>query len=165
MPKKKSALRKKPTSSGVQVSVSGNVSGQVAGGKNIQQVQGVTRGQVNIGDGNRQAIGADNLELTARERKELQRLLNELRDKVASSVPSEQKDAALERVQELEQAVAEKKPDLTTMEYVKNWFARNLPSLAGAVTGLILNPLIGKLVEAGGDLLVKDFQRRFGETQ
>ena len=64
---------------------------------------------------------------------------------------------------ELEEAVTAKKPDLTTMEYVKRWFARNLPELAGAVTGVIIHPIVGKLVEAAGDGLAAEFRRRFGE--
>ena len=65
---------------------------------------------------------------------------------------------------ELQQAVAEEKPDLTTMEYVRNWFAKNVPALAGAVTGVIVNPIVGKLVEAAGETLSEEFRRRFGST-
>jgi len=65
-------------------------------------------------------------------------------------------------VQELEEAVTAEKPDLTTMEYVKQWFVKNLPGLAGAVTGVVVNPIVGKLVEAAGDALAAEFRRRFG---
>jgi hypothetical protein len=47
------------------------------------------------------------------------------------------------------------------MEYVKVWFGKNLPGLAGAVTGLIVNPVVGKLVEVAGDVLAAEFRRRF----
>ena len=70
----------------------------------------------------------------------------------------------MERVDELEQAITEEKPDLSTMEYVKNWFVRNLPGLAGTVTSVVVHPIVGKLVEAGGDALVGEFRRRFGGT-
>ena len=67
-------------------------------------------------------------------------------------------------MKELEQAVTEKKPDLSTMEYVRSWFLKNLPGLAGAVTSVVVHPIVGKLVEAGGDALVSEFRRRFGDT-
>lgn len=81
---------------------------------------------------------------------------------MAAEAPPEKKEAALERVQELEEAVTAEKPDLTTMEYVKQWFVKNLPGLAGAVTGVVVNPIVGKLVEAAGDALAAEFRRRFG---
>jgi len=54
-------------------------------------------------------------------------------------------------------------PDLTTMEYVKKWFVKNLPALAGSVTSLVVHPVVGKLVTAAGDAAVAEFNRRFGK--
>lgn len=71
-------------------------------------------------------------------------------------------DQARERIDELEEAVTAPEPDLSTMDYVRNWFARRLPELAGAVTGLIVHPIVGRLVEAAGSTLAAEFQRRFG---
>ena len=51
---------------------------------------------------------------------------------------------------------------MTTMEYVKRWFVKNLPGLAEAVTGVVVHPIVGKLVEAAGDALAAEFRRRFG---
>jgi hypothetical protein len=48
------------------------------------------------------------------------------------------------------------------MEYVKRWFVKNLPGLAGAVTSIVVHPIVGKLVEAAGDALAAEFRRRFG---
>jgi hypothetical protein len=87
-----------------------------------------------------------------------------LREQVAAvpELPQAQKDAAQERVKELEEAVTAPEPDLSTMEYVRNWFLKNLPGLAGAVTGVVVNPIVGKLVAVAGDTLSAEFQRRFG---
>jgi len=93
---------------------------------------------------------------------ELRQVLTDLKAKVAAEAPLEKKDAALERVEELEEAVTAEEPDLTTMEYVKRWFVKNLPGLAGAVTGVVVHPIVGKLVEAAGDALAAEFRRRFG---
>ena len=141
-------MRKKSKSTrGIHVTVGGDVSGQLAAGENITQVSTKTIGKV-----------------TEAELEELRQLLATLRSKVEAEAQPDKKGAALERVEELEQAVTEKKPDLSTMEYVRNWFVKNLPGLAGAVTSVVVNPIVGKLVEAGGDALVGEFHRRFGGT-
>jgi hypothetical protein len=139
-------MRKKSKSTkGIHVTVGGDVSGQLAAGENITQMSTNTTGKV-----------------TEAELEEFRQLLATLRSKVEAEAQPDQKDAALERVGELEQAITEKKPDLTTMEYVKNWFVKNLPGLAGAVTSVVVHPIVGKLVEASGDALVGEFRRRFG---
>jgi hypothetical protein len=139
-------MSKKPKpSQGIQVTVGGDVSGQLAAGEHITQVSTKTAGEV-----------------TKAELEEFRQLLATLRSKIEAEAQPDKKDAALERVGELEQAIAEKKPDLSTMEYVRNWFVKNLPGLAGAVTSVVVHPIVGKLVEAGGDALVGEFRRRFG---
>jgi hypothetical protein len=92
---------------------------------------------------------------------ELRQLLAQLRTKVEFETPVDIKDAALERVNELEQAVTGQKPDLSTMEYVRNWFVKNAPSMAGAVVSVVVHPIVGRLVEAAGDALASDFKKRF----
>jgi len=131
----------------IRATISGDISGQVAVGKGITQTQ---------------ISGAARPEVTAAELDELRQALADLRARVVAEAPPEQKDAALERVGELEEAITAEKPDLTTMEYVKNWFARHLPGLAGAVVSVVVHPIVGKLVEAAGDALAAEFRRRFG---
>ena len=131
--------------------ISGNIGdvgerSQVAVGKEITQTQ---------------AHGAPPV-VTAAEMAQLQQMFDELRTKIEQEAPPEEKEKALERVDELKEAVTAKEPDLTTMEYVKNWFGKNLPSVAGSVVGLIVHPLVGKLVEVGGEALASSFRKRFG---
>jgi hypothetical protein len=140
MPKKKSKSSEIPN-----IQIDGNVRGQIAIGNDISQ------SQVN-----------SHPVATPAEMDDLRQLINELRSKIETDVAPAKKDSALERVGELEQALTEEKPDLTTMEYVKNWFRKNVPALAGMVTSVVVPPIVGKLVEAGGDMLVKDFNKRFG---
>ena len=54
-------------------------------------------------------------------------------------------------------------PDLSVMEYVKGWFGKHLPQLAGAVASVVVHPVVGKVVGAAGDLAAAEFRRRFGE--
>lgn len=130
----------------IQATISGGVSGQVAVGKNIAQTQVTTARP----------------EVTEADRAELRQLLADLRAQVAANAPPEAKDAALERVDELGEAIAAKEPDLTTMEYVTRWFGKHLPQMAGIVTGVVINPVVGKIVAAAGDLLAAQFKERFG---
>ena len=100
--------------------------------------------------------------MTEAEMIQLRQMFEDLKAKIAQDVPPAEKEKALERVDELQAAVTAKEPDLTTMEYVRNWFVKNLPSVAGSVVGLIVHPLVGKLVEVGGDALASTFRKRFG---
>lgn len=120
-----------------------------AGGKDINQH--VTQNQG----------GPAATELTASDRAQLLQLFAELKAQVEAEAPPDQQQAAVERVAELQEAVEAKEPDLTTMEYVKKWFVKHLPSLSGAVTGVIIHPIVGKVVEAAGDLIAHDFRQRF----
>jgi hypothetical protein len=129
-----------------RATISGDISGQVAVGKGITQIQ---------------TIGAARPQVTESDRAELQQVLTDLRAKVAAKAPPEKKGAALERVAELEEAITAKEPDLATMEYVKRWFVKNLPELGGAVARVVVHPIVGKGVEAAGDALAAEFRRRF----
>jgi hypothetical protein len=132
----------------VSANITGDVSGQVAVGQNINQ----SRTEVH------RAVTGDEMQ-------ELRQMLAQLKSKVEAEAPDDKKNAALERVDELGQAITEKKPDLSTMEYVKNWFGKNAPSLAGSVVSVVVHPIVGKLVEAAGDVLTADFKKRFGDSE
>ena len=131
-------------------------------------ITGTVSGQVAVGKGNTQqqtVVGA-RPEVTAADLAALTQVLADLKARVAAEVPPEQQAAALERVGELEQAVTAQEPTgktLTKMEYVRDWFTDNLPKLAGAVTGIVTHPIVGKLVESAGEGLVAEFRRRFGQ--
>jgi len=131
----------------IQSTITGDVTGQVAVGKDIRQ---------------RQTIAAPEPPTEA-ELEQLRAAFAELKALVQSEAPPDSQAAAAERVAELEQATISEKPDVSTMEYVKNWFSKNLPKLAGAVTGVLVNPIVGKLVQAAGDTVAEEFRRRFGE--
>jgi hypothetical protein len=132
-----------PTGDYISGNVSGNVSGQVAVGKNIAQTQ---------------RVGA-RADLSDDEQAELARLFADLRARVAAETPPEQRQAAAERAAELEEALTAEEPDLNTVQYVKSWFLKKLPSLVGLVTGVLVNPLVGKLVQCAGDSAVEQLTR------
>jgi hypothetical protein len=144
-PKKKP--RQSPRRSSIDARISGSVSGQVAIGENITQTR------------NTQSARA---QITEAELETLRSLIAELKAQVASTETGEKQATALGKVSELEEAITTKTPDVSTMEYVRNWFVKNVPQLAGAVTGLVVNPIVGKLVEAAGETVAHEFKRRFG---
>ncbi|MFE7030766.1 hypothetical protein ACFU9Y_10695 [Streptomyces sp. NPDC057621] len=82
--------------------------------------------------------------------------------RVRALLPQDAPERAGELLDELEESATAPEPDLSTMEYVRRWFTRHLPSLAGAVTGLVIHPVVGHLVEVAGGTLTEEFRRRFG---
>ena len=131
----------------ISATILGNISGQVAVGKGITQVQ---------------AFGAAKATMTEADRAAVYQMLSDLKARVEVESPPGQKQAAIERIKELGEAITAQEPDLSTLEYVQRWFVKNLPGLAGAVTGVVTHPIVSRLVEAAGDALATDFRRRFG---
>jgi hypothetical protein len=128
--------------------ISAPVTGQVAVGRDISQTR-------------TEFCGAAK-ELSPEGLSQLASLFATLRSDVTAGAPAEQRDEALAKVTELEAAIAaEDDPDLVTMDYVRGWFSRRMPQLAGAVISVIVHPLVGQLVTAAGDALVAEFRRRF----
>jgi hypothetical protein len=120
-------------------------------------------GQLAIGSGITQihTINTAKPEITAADREALRLMLAELHTLIELRAPSEIKQAAVERADELAETLVAPQPDLNVIGYVKQWFTRYLPQLAGAVTGVIVHPIVGKLVEAAGDGLAAEFKRHF----
>ena len=130
-----------------EININGDISGQVAIGNQNTQIQSNQRIDVQI---------------TQADLEQLHGLVEDLKQQIITSASPELKDKALERASELEGAITAPKPDLTTMEYVRDWFSRNLPQLAGSVTALVVHPLVGKIVEVSGEVIAHEFKRRFG---
>lgn len=130
------------------VTVGGGLSGELLIGKDISVER---RGDTQI-------------EITERDRAEAHALFEELRAQVRRETAGETQPAALQRVDELEEAVNSEKPRLSTVEHVRDWFADHLPKLAGAVTSVVLSPIVGKLVQAGGDMAAGELRRRLGRV-
>jgi hypothetical protein len=133
---------------GINVSIGGDVSGQIAIGSHNTLIQ-------------RQR--ADKPALTEEQVRTFSELIERVKKQVSDAAPPDKKQPALERVGELEQALTGEKPDLSTIEYVRNWFAKNIPQLAGIVTSLVVHPVAGKLVEAAGETFAHEFKRRLSE--
>lgn len=119
---------------------------------------GQVQGPVHTGSGDLH-IGSLSYGLDA---EDLDGLFEALRNLVHDESPSELQEKALFEVRALQEAVQQQEPDLSTMESVLNWFKRNIPRLAGAVTSVILHPIVGQVVEAAGDIAAEQFRAMFG---
>ena len=64
----------------------------------------------------------------------------------------------------IREAVVAEERDLTTLQYIRTWFGKNLPTLAGSITGLIIHPVVGKIVEAAGEPAASQFRALLGDT-
>ena len=131
------------TGDSISANITGDVSGQVAVGKHIAQ---------------QQTVGA--ADLSADELAQLRQAFADLRASVAAQAPPERRAAAVERVEELEQACLADEPDMTTIAYVGRWFQTNLPALAGAVTSIFVHPVVGRVVGAAGEAIAAELRRR-----
>ena len=133
-----------------------------AGGDIIQATIGDNASQVAVGKNIRQQQNSSSSEVTEADLQQLRTLFDDLKQQIEQQAPPDKKAAALERVEELHQEITSKKPELSTFDYVKNWFSKNLPGLLGGVTSLIVNPLVGKVVEAASGVAADAIRKRFG---
>ena len=100
-------------------------------------IAGDVSGQVVIGDNNEVIKKINHLPVNSDKFEELHRLLGELKSRIQMDPQEDKRADALKKVDELEHAIFENKPELTTIEYVKVWFAGNLPDLTDEVAGII----------------------------
>jgi len=125
---------------------------------------GAVSGPVHTGKGDILIEHWDARGVTAADVDALRKLLSDLRARVTAEAPPELAQEAQKQVDKLEQATAAEKPDVGAMKGVRDWFLEHLPSVAGAVTSLV-NPFLGKVVEAAGDLAAGEIRRRYGKPE
>ena len=99
-------------------------------------IAGDMSGQVVIGDNNQVIKSIAHLPDNSEKVEELRRLLDELKIRIQMELQEGNREDALKKVDELEYAILETKPDLATIEYVKQWFAKKSPSLAEVIAGI-----------------------------
>jgi hypothetical protein len=91
-------------------------------------------------------------------------LFQSLREQVEAQAPSDKEETAEQQVDALEKAIEQDEPDVGTVESVVNWFKKHLPQLTGTVTSVVLNPVVGKIVEAAGGAVAEGFGHRLGKA-
>jgi hypothetical protein len=143
-----------------------NRSIQTGSGSTITGTATNTVGQVGIGAHISQTslhyeIGA---KPTAEELQQLAAVFATLREQVAAEAPPEVRDEAVRQTEILERAAKADKPDVSAMAAAKNWFLRHAPGLLGAVTSVVINPIVGKIVHAAGEAVAGEYEKWFPEA-
>ncbi len=92
---------------------------------------------------------------------DLNELFAALRGLILEQAPPARKEEAAEQVDTLQEAILEKRPNVSKIQAVLNWFRTHIPQLAGVVTSVVLNPIVGKVVEAAGELAASEFREQF----
>jgi hypothetical protein len=125
-----------------------------AGKFNIQ-IGSVTHSQVTIGDYNTvtQRVG-----LTPDEAEELKATFAGLRRDVQAQVRPERRDEALAQAAEVEAAVVADEPDPGRFKRALAWFRLHAPQVAGTVASVVASPIVGKVVEAAGEVVAARFK-------
>ncbi len=134
----------KPGNESVSATI-GNVSGgNIAIGHTVSQTSTVTTGAT--------AVTPEQLE-------ELKASFANLRAELEQDpeVPEE----APAKLDQLEKAITEGTPDIGTMERVRNWFLKYAPKAVGSVMALVVNPIVGSVVGAAGEVAATEFRKRF----
>ena len=152
-------------SSGPSISIGGNVSGPVIVGNGNTSI-GSNSGNITIGS-HIETLNTWQQTNLARvvspaEIEELAQAFQDLRQAVVQAAPPALAAEAAQQAAALQTAVTSPKPDVTAMGNTKAWFAEHLPAILGGVTGLLTNPIIGKLVQAAGEFTVDQFRERLG---
>lgn len=139
----------------------------------MKKGKGSTRGKtykVKVGDNAHMIAIGENIhqadsssrsgqEITKEDIAIIRTLFTDLRQNIKEGAPTDKKDAALERVNEVEAELTSRKPRLSTFEYVKNWFSKNLPNLLGVLTSVFIHPIVGKIVESTGEVAADEFKK------
>ena len=124
----------------------------------------ITGSQIVVGDGN-VMVHNEAPTVSPAELKRLRARFSSLKRQIETTLPEDKKAEALSKANELQAAVLDKKPNPSKMASIRNWFVKNAPGIAGAVTSVVVHPIVGKLVEAAGDAVASEFRKKFGQTE
>jgi hypothetical protein len=103
-----------------------------------------------------------NIRISEADRAEVHERIATLREAVRAVAPPDQREQAAKLVDELEDAIVAEPPKVSRMAFIRDWFSAHVPKLAGAVSELILSPLVRRIVAAAGDLAAAEFRNAFG---
>jgi hypothetical protein len=116
----------------------------------------VSDSQVVIGDYN---IVTQKAGLSPEEAAKLRGVFADFRSSVEAEAPPERRDEAVAQAEELERAVVSEQPDVGRVRKVLRWFRDNAPQLTGAVVSVVVNPLVGKVIEGAGEAIADQFKQ------
>lgn len=164
MPKKKKDSSDQPRGNTVSISHS-TVNAPVAGQQVIQNSTVVQ----DVGESAQVTVaGAQTITmsgLTAAELAQVQNLVHALKDAVETQGLSDDEKTEAKIIAgrlEKELTVKDRKPDGSKLKAAAQWLLEYGGKIAGAVTSIFVSPIVGKVVEAAGDLTASWFKEKFG---
>jgi hypothetical protein len=101
--------------------------------------------------------------LSPEEAAKLSGVFEQFRSSVEEKAPPDRRGEAVAQAEELERAVVSERPDVGRVRKVLRWFRDNAPQLAGAVVSVVVNPLVGKVVEGAGEGIAGQFKELVDE--
>jgi hypothetical protein len=112
----------------------------------------VTSSQIVTGDYNQvaQTVG-----LTPEDVVALRAVFDDLRANVAAGAPPDRQQEALAEVAEIERALVAEQPDPGRLRRALHWFRDHAPQLVGTVVSVVVNPLVGRVLEGAGEAVAK----------
>lgn len=106
--------------------------------------------------------------LTAQELAQIQQLFQPVRETIAhADLPENKRILGQEYADQLEKEITKKDepPDESIIKVAGNWLLDNIPEIAGALTDLFVNPVVGKVVQGAGRVASDWVKQRFGKAQ
>jgi hypothetical protein len=88
----------------------------------------------------------------------LRSAFDDLKAEVAAQAPPDKREEATAQAAEIEKAVVSKEPDPSRARKAIRWFREHLPQVLGTVASVLVNPIVGKVVSAAGDVVAKEFR-------
>ena len=101
---------------------------------------------------------------TAEELQTLTDAFAALRTEVEQQAPPDVREEAIRQADVLKDATLGPKPDVSLMAQARTWFLKHAPGLLGAVTTVIVNPIVGKVVQTAGDAVAAEYRKHFPEA-
>ena len=130
------------------------------------EIGDVNQGQVAVGTDIEQTNTVYNVTAppTAEELESLKSAFADLKAQVERDAPPDVREEAVRQTEALQQATIAEKPDVSVMASAKRWFLDHAPGLLGAVTAVVINPIVGKIVSSAGEAIANEYQKWFPEA-
>lgn len=118
----------------VNIHFGGNVHGNVAanaGGGNLTQINKTSNA-------------------SAEDVATLRQLLADFKAEVAEAAPADKKEMARGLASELEETALSENPEKGTLEFLRDWFFKNAPAMAGSLATVLGHPILGQVLGSAG---------------
>lgn len=132
------------------------------GGDSFQDIH--IRGVGAVGRGAQAIVGEmPGLDLTQEQIRTITHLFEDFQKQLGAvgDLGEAKRKEAQGKAEELREELTNEKPQHSTIEYLKTWLLKNVPAMAGTLTSIFATPIVGKVVEAAGEIAAQKLRERF----